>query len=231
MSSNSIKLTGLTPMNKIPKSVYNSPHNEMPKSFKLGISKNEPEIKRIISLDVKINIKSHQNLFTLSSRKVILNAVKNIDLVYYSPNNTVHTVKFNLPFDIPITLKNSTINLKKVLTYVTKLSIKMLSPRSFYLYSNVFVASLIEHKSEPKASTQKINNQKDFRKASPRKRLPSKYEKLSNEDYTQNKNVNCTCNYTNNYNSTYYDNYWNFSYCLILVLIILSKFCPFNSYY
>lgn len=156
MKNCDIKISGLTPAKKIPDFLYCLPNNEISQTYKLSLSENRPRMKNIISLHIKINIKSYKKFFTSSSCRVIINAVRHIEFIYNSIDNHIHTAKYDIPFSMPITLNNSNFHVKNILNSVVKLSIDKITSKSFYLTSTVFAVALIKDTASRK-SNKKVN--------------------------------------------------------------------------
>lgn len=208
MNNSDIKIYGIIPSKKIPEFLYSLPHNKISQTYKLSLSNDRPGIINIISLHIKINIKSYKKFFTSSSCKININAVRHIDFTYNSLDNSVHTATYDIPFSMPIILNNSNINVKNVLANVLKLSINKITSKSFCLTSTVFAVALTRNIITPQKNTKKIIEKID------NKLVPMQRNSL---DIKHNTKPNRS-------------DFWDSCLLLLLVLIFLNSSKP-NFFY
>jgi hypothetical protein len=118
-------------------------HKEICETQKLSLSKTRPGIKKII--DVKINL-------IIKSNKTLVFGIRHIEVIYASEDNCIHNASYDIPFKIPIAIKDNYVNMKKVLVGLTYLSVKILNSRAICITSKIFAIAITEKYTLPKES-------------------------------------------------------------------------------
>jgi len=192
-------ITGVTPLEKIPKNLFLNPYSNINKTTKLCISKNRPSIKNILKFDIKLKINTCRKVLTSQGYKLEINGVKNISMIYDSHNSQKNhnKVTFKIPFKSSLALENYNPEISKLYTAVKKISIKPINSKCFLLSTNIFLAPIL------KKVTTKTHN------------CPSPKLNKNHNNY-----------YGNSYYREQSE--FNAALLLILVLIILSKFHCYN---
>lgn len=144
MSKNHIKVIGVT--SKIPRKLHDYSHNNINQTQVLRLSEERKEIKKIISIKIEIDNDKIEKFLRINSRKIILRTVKRIEVLYQSINNDMHIAKYNLPLEISIVLKNEKDNIKRIEVKATKVNVKMINSKAFYLMTNIFAVAIPEEK-------------------------------------------------------------------------------------
>jgi hypothetical protein len=108
-------------------------HKEICETQKLSLSKTRPGIKKII--DVKISL-------IIKSNKTLVFGIRHIEVIYASEDNCIHNASYDIPFKIPMGIKENDVRVKKVLVGLTYLSVKILNSRSICITSKIFAIAI-----------------------------------------------------------------------------------------
>lgn len=140
-----IKLSGLTPPNKIPITVKNMPHGEFDNKEVLKLSEEPFKISKIMGLDIKANILKC-NIKKEHGKCILnINGNKEITVSYRSDEsfNNLHELKYNTPFTTCIEYKFKHVKFKNIYVAIESADIDLIDERTVKLDTKLFVAPLV----------------------------------------------------------------------------------------
>jgi hypothetical protein len=146
MNNDMIQITGLTPVSDYPHCQGNHSCKEICETDKLCIPCRKPNIKDIIEVFICITITSFKVICTPEGKKLIINGLKHIKLIYTAEKSCdkVHCAHLDIPFCDFILLNPSCKKVVCIKTAIEHISVYQISCRDFSVSSIILLCPIFK---------------------------------------------------------------------------------------
>lgn len=135
-----IDIIGITPAELFPICPPHHPHTQFCQRDILCLPEQKPPMECILQIIFHITIQTVQTIHTPAGKKVLVDAIKHIKVVYTAdePAQSVHAAHFDIPFCFIIKLKSCCQEVKELQTAVEYIGAKQLDSRCLTLTTIIF---------------------------------------------------------------------------------------------
>jgi len=149
--SNNIEISGLTPVNIFPKCPPHFPSNQICETDKFCIPMQKPSMECILQAKVHLSVSSHKIICTPVGKKLVIEGVKHIKIVYASNMccQSVNSAHFNVPFCMFVLLKDMDCKVVDVFTAIEYIKVQRLNCRKLSVSTIIFACPKIKLRCNP----------------------------------------------------------------------------------